>query len=240
MIWEVVAKQYCNSFDKAREERFKKPRGAFVAKTLDQRPEELPPIQLDHLRRLSDATGLLQHATFNVPNFLESFTGHEFPEKERYKQSKWLAWFEKNRDTLDLKANIASAKAFDALEKELADVQGEKRIERLEAFLAKHGKNRRAEKVLARVLNQVAWDKVTAPKGSEKFDAAVGLKYAKRCVELDPHPNYVDTLAEALLASGKIEESAELCRKMLKEHPKERMFLDRLERCEETLNKRKE
>jgi hypothetical protein len=166
----------------------------------------------------------------NVPNFLESFTGHEFPEKERYKQSKWRAWFEKNRDKIDLKANMESAKAFTALEKELQGVEGEKRIEKLEAFLSKHSENRRAEKALARVLNQVAWDKVTAPKGSENFDPVGGLKYATRCVELDPHPNYVDTLAEAYLASGDLEKSAAVCRAELKKKPGQRMFLDRLER----------
>ena len=30
--------------------------------------EDLPEINLDHLRRLTDDTGMLQHATFTVPN----------------------------------------------------------------------------------------------------------------------------------------------------------------------------
>jgi hypothetical protein len=74
MIWKQVAKRYMESFERAREERFKKPRGAFVARTADKRPAELPPLKLDHLRRLTDDTGILQHATFSVPNYDEGYT----------------------------------------------------------------------------------------------------------------------------------------------------------------------
>lgn len=36
-------------------------------------PIELPPVKLDHLRRLTDDTGILQHANFTVPNFHEGY-----------------------------------------------------------------------------------------------------------------------------------------------------------------------
>jgi hypothetical protein len=74
MIWPTVASQYMKSFERAREERLRKPRMVFFAKTLDQEPAELPPIKIKHLRDLTDDTGILQHAIFNVPNYDEGYT----------------------------------------------------------------------------------------------------------------------------------------------------------------------
>src|SRR5581483_1166572 len=74
MIWARVAALYMKTFARAKEERLRRPRAAFVAKTLDRAPAELPPIKLDHLRRLTDATGILQHAVFDVPNYDEGYT----------------------------------------------------------------------------------------------------------------------------------------------------------------------
>lgn len=37
-------------------------------------PGPLPALRLDHLRALSDSTGMFQHAIFNVPNFAEGYT----------------------------------------------------------------------------------------------------------------------------------------------------------------------
>lgn len=37
-------------------------------------PEALPVLRLEHLRVLSDSTGMFQHAIFNVPNFVEGYT----------------------------------------------------------------------------------------------------------------------------------------------------------------------
>jgi len=34
----------------------------------------LPPLKLDHLRRMTDETGMLQHALFTVPNYREGYT----------------------------------------------------------------------------------------------------------------------------------------------------------------------
>jgi hypothetical protein len=167
---------------------------------------------------------------YNVANFLAAYTGHDFPEKERYKEEVWLAWFEKNRDNIDLRTNVKAYRAFSALQEGLRALAPEAQIEKLEAFLKAHPGNRRAGKTLARILNQVAWDKVTAAKGTPAFDPKMGLGYAQRCVELDPHPNYVDTLAEAYLANGDVEKAAKICREMLKKKPGQKMFLDRLAR----------
>src|SRR5574342_1257472 len=74
MIWPQVARRYMESFERARAERrhFIPPR--FAAKALDQRPGELPPLKLDHLRHITDETGMLQHAIFTVPNYREGYT----------------------------------------------------------------------------------------------------------------------------------------------------------------------
>jgi glycosyltransferase involved in cell wall biosynthesis len=74
MIWSQVAKRYMESFERARTDRCHKPRGDFVLSTLERRPGELPPLNLDHLRRMTDDTGILQHATFSVPNYDEGYT----------------------------------------------------------------------------------------------------------------------------------------------------------------------
>ena len=111
-------------------------------------------------------------------------------------------------------------------------------FKKYEQFLKKYPNSLAAKKELASILNSLAWDMVTAPEDSPEFDPDTGLKYALRMVELDPHPNYVDTLAEAYFASGQIEKSMEICEEMIKKYPGERMFMDRIKRCE-TLLKQK-
>ncbi|WP_026852973.1 glycosyltransferase family 4 protein [Geothrix fermentans] len=73
MIWPAVAERFIESFQRARSERRAAPRSAFAGWTLASRPYELPPLRLDHIVRMSDGTGMLQHATFNVPNFHEGY-----------------------------------------------------------------------------------------------------------------------------------------------------------------------
>ncbi len=73
MIWPVVAQRCMESFEKARVGRVHLPRKAFAKQTLENRPYQLPPFKLDHLFRLSDSTGILQHAVFNVPNYSEGY-----------------------------------------------------------------------------------------------------------------------------------------------------------------------
>jgi len=72
-IWPVVAGHYLGSFERARSERRVAPRPAFAGWILASRPYEMPPLRLDHLVRMSDGTGILQHALFNVPNFREGY-----------------------------------------------------------------------------------------------------------------------------------------------------------------------
>jgi hypothetical protein len=74
MIWSQVAQRYMESFELARSERRHSQPGSLVVKPLDKRPGELPPLKLDHLRRMTDSTGILQHASFTVPNYDEGYS----------------------------------------------------------------------------------------------------------------------------------------------------------------------
>ncbi len=73
MIWPAVAQRYIESFQRARADRRANPRAAFAGWTLANRPYDLPPLRLDHIIRMSDGTGIFQHAIFNVPNFHEGY-----------------------------------------------------------------------------------------------------------------------------------------------------------------------
>ena len=73
MVWSNVARLYVRSFELARIERAVLSRKSFATKTLDQQPGALPEVKLDHLSRMTDSTGLFQHAIFTVPNFSEGY-----------------------------------------------------------------------------------------------------------------------------------------------------------------------
>jgi hypothetical protein len=77
MIWHEVAKRYMESFERARAERRHYIPPGFSAKTLDKYPSELPPIKSDHLRAMTDETGILQHALFTVPNYSHGYTADD-------------------------------------------------------------------------------------------------------------------------------------------------------------------
>lgn len=74
MVWPEVARRYLDLFQVVREERARTPRTAIAARGREKRPRELPPVNLKHLRRMTDHTGLLQHASFSVPNLLEGYS----------------------------------------------------------------------------------------------------------------------------------------------------------------------
>ena len=73
MIWSNTARLYMGSFEQARLQGAVLSRKSFATKTLDQRPRELPELKLDHLSRMTDSTGIFQHAIFTVPNFSEGY-----------------------------------------------------------------------------------------------------------------------------------------------------------------------
>jgi glycosyltransferase involved in cell wall biosynthesis len=74
MIWSEVAQRYMESFERARVERRHYIPPGFTAKALDKYPGELPPLKLDHLKHITDYTGIFQHALFTVPNYSHGYT----------------------------------------------------------------------------------------------------------------------------------------------------------------------
>ncbi len=74
MIWPEVAHRYMETFERARAERRHFAQSDYAVKTMDRRPQELPPLQLDHLYHMTDETGMLQHASFTIPNYSEGYT----------------------------------------------------------------------------------------------------------------------------------------------------------------------
>jgi glycosyltransferase involved in cell wall biosynthesis len=73
MVWSNVARLYMHSFEQARLQGAAVSRKLFATKTLDQQPRELPEIRLDHLSRMTDGTGIFQHAILTVPNFSQGY-----------------------------------------------------------------------------------------------------------------------------------------------------------------------
>ena len=73
MIWSSVAQLYAKSFEQARQDHSFVGRKSSPIKTLDEQPGQLPEMKLDHLFRMTDSTGIFQHASFTVPNFAEGY-----------------------------------------------------------------------------------------------------------------------------------------------------------------------
>ena len=73
MVWSRVAERYTAAFRQTRASVTVKPRRT-GSLSPERRPRHhLPPLQLDHLLRLTDSTGLLQHATFDIPNAADGY-----------------------------------------------------------------------------------------------------------------------------------------------------------------------
>ncbi|MDD5307136.1 MAG: glycosyltransferase family 4 protein [Deltaproteobacteria bacterium] len=73
MVWSRTAQRYVRSFEQAQQEHSFVGRKTSPIKTLDEQPGQLPELKLDHLFRMSDSTGIFQHASFTVPNFAEGY-----------------------------------------------------------------------------------------------------------------------------------------------------------------------
>ena len=74
MIWPQVARSYMKTFERARTEHRYFAAVEYAVKPLDKRAGELPRLKLDHLRHLTDDTGIFQHAIFTIPNYREGYT----------------------------------------------------------------------------------------------------------------------------------------------------------------------
>ena len=74
MIWSEVAQRYMESFERAQKERRHYIPAGFISKDLDKYNGELPRLKPDHLVRMTDNTGMFQHALFTVPNYSHGYT----------------------------------------------------------------------------------------------------------------------------------------------------------------------
>ncbi len=68
MVWKEVARGYLELFESVKKERESRPRPVFRARTMGSAPRENPHPKLDHIIRLTDDVGILQHAKFTVPD----------------------------------------------------------------------------------------------------------------------------------------------------------------------------
>jgi len=74
MVWKRVAQGYMESFARVRSDRMAAPKVQFSARMIPKSLDHLPELKLDHLSRMTDDTGMLQHAIFTIPNRREGYT----------------------------------------------------------------------------------------------------------------------------------------------------------------------
>lgn len=69
--WPVVARSYLQSFERALEGQRSR-QGQSASRSL-ARSADLPELNLEHLQAMTDDTGLIQHASFDVPRYQEGY-----------------------------------------------------------------------------------------------------------------------------------------------------------------------
>ena len=74
MVWDRVAQQYMGSFERVYNERLRNPRATYLAQNTEKVLDRLPSLKLDHLHRMTDHTGIVEHAIFVVPNYPEGYS----------------------------------------------------------------------------------------------------------------------------------------------------------------------
>ena len=69
-IWKEVTRQYLQVFSDVRAHRAEKPRAYHLYKhdVIAITQFDIPPIKLDHLKTMTDNTGIFQHAIYAIPN----------------------------------------------------------------------------------------------------------------------------------------------------------------------------
>jgi glycosyltransferase involved in cell wall biosynthesis len=78
MTWPKVAEKYMESFERARTQRVKDPMVDWSIFSSEQSGanrwgSNLPPVNLRHLLRMTDTTGIFQHAVYDLPNYVEGY-----------------------------------------------------------------------------------------------------------------------------------------------------------------------
>ena len=73
MLWPRVAQAYVGSFERACAEYVERARDAYRISSLATRHAELPEFDWSHVQRMTDSTGILQHAIFSVPRYADGY-----------------------------------------------------------------------------------------------------------------------------------------------------------------------
>lgn len=73
MIWSNVAHLYMEAFIKARKSKLHLSKHRVTIKTLEEENLNLPQIKTDYLKKLTDETGIIQHAKYSIPNFKDGY-----------------------------------------------------------------------------------------------------------------------------------------------------------------------
>jgi glycosyltransferase involved in cell wall biosynthesis len=68
MVWSDVGSRYLDTFAEAKHQRLRKNVPERRLEPLGLRQQRLPEIKLEYLRRMTDDTGMLQHAKYTVPD----------------------------------------------------------------------------------------------------------------------------------------------------------------------------
>ena len=68
MVWSDVGRRYLDTFAEAKRQRLRKNVSERRLEPLGLRQQRLPEIKLEYLRRMTDDTGMLQHAKYTVPD----------------------------------------------------------------------------------------------------------------------------------------------------------------------------
>ncbi len=72
MLWSHVAEIYLRSFRNA-QANWASDRKPLAVRTLDEQPLDLPRMNLEHLHRMTDSSGIVQHACYSIPNHHEGY-----------------------------------------------------------------------------------------------------------------------------------------------------------------------
>jgi glycosyltransferase involved in cell wall biosynthesis len=73
MIWSRAAESYGKSFARALKRHDTDHRKSLLVHTLAEDPIRLPPFKPDHVLRMSDSTGMMQHALYSVPDYSHGY-----------------------------------------------------------------------------------------------------------------------------------------------------------------------
>ena len=73
MIWERSAEHYMESFRRARLDGLRQPTKPLAVRTLAEQQAARPAWRLDHLSRMTDTTGIFQHATYTIPSYIDGY-----------------------------------------------------------------------------------------------------------------------------------------------------------------------